>query len=124
MKIAQYETGWYYVTGHKYINGIIKIGWCDAKSGIYSDPQDSHDIYKDKDLLKISNSDDLICWFLVLRPKDYDIKNEINRVSGHYDLGHSKNFFYMLADTFAKESMDGTQIFVIDSMNRESALNW
>ena len=124
MKIPQYETGWYYVTGHRHINGIIRIGWCDAKSGIYSDAQDSHDIYKDKDLLKISKSDDLICWFLVLRPKDYDINSELKRISEYYDLSHSKNFYQMFTDAFARESLDGTEAFVIDKMNMDSLLDW
>ena len=124
MKIPQYETGWYYVTGHKYINGIIRIGWCDAKSGIYSDAQDSHDIYKDKDLLKISSSDDLICWFLILRPKNYDINAELKRISEYYDLSHSKNFYQMFTDAFARDSLDGTEAFVIDKMNMDSLLEW
>jgi hypothetical protein len=124
MKIPQYETGWYYVTGHRYINGIIKIGWCDAKSGIYSDAQDSHDIYKDKDLLKIAKSDDLICWFLILRPKNYDINEGFKRISEYYDLSHSKNFYQMFTDAFARESLDGTEAFVIDKMNMDSSLEW
>lgn len=124
MIIPQYETGWYYLTGHKYINGMIRIGWCDAKSGNYSDPQNSHDIYMDKDLLKIAPSDDLICWFLVLRPKDYNINEELKRVSGNYELEHSENFFYLLTDAFAKESMDGAQAFVIESMKMDNLLEW
>jgi len=124
MKIPQYETGWYYVTGHRHINGIIRMGWCDAKSGIYSDPQDSHDIYKDKNLLKISKSDDLICWFLILRPKHYDINTELKRISEDYDLSHSKNFYQMFTDAFARKSLDGTEVFVIDKMNMDSLLEW
>lgn len=131
MKIPQYETGWYYVTGHKYINGIIRIGWCDAKSGIYSDTQDSHDIYKDKDLIRISSSDDLICWFLVLRPKDYDIREEIDRLNKEleYELEHSENFYHLISDVFrssvySTEKTDKAKVFVIDSMKMDSLLEW
>ena len=129
MKIPQYETGWYYVTGHKYINGIIKLGWCDAKSGIYSDSQDSHDIYMDKSLLKIAPSDDLICWFLVLRPKDYDIREEINKLQGEYELEHSENFYYLLKDAIrlsyhSRETMDGATAYEIESMKMDNLLEW
>ena len=78
----------------------------------------------DKDLLKIAPSDDLICWFLVLRPRNYNINEELKRVSGNYELEHSENFFYLLTDAFAKESMDGTQAFVIESMKMDNLLEW
>ena len=127
MEIPKYELGWYYLLGNIHINGIVRLGWVDAKMSSYSDKEDSNDIMK-KGMINIPSNEDMICWFLVFRPQGYDFNEQAHRhrKSVDYDLRDSFDFYKMLYAVLSNEESESLydRTIILTAMNVENKLKW